>query len=550
LTFRIFRNSLLVGVGALLACTALFLSIMYGYSERLVFKELAGEAQCISAGLEGMGDSYLDKLQTASRITIIKSDGTVVFDNVADASQMENHSNREEIREALADGVGQSIHFSRTLLEKTLYYAVKLDDGRVLRISATQDSVFSLLFDAALPFIGSVILVLALSGLFASRLAKSITKPINSLDPENPEKFSVYSELEPLVNRLREQKRTIRKQLDELSRSQREFAAITENMSEGFILIDNKRQILSGNKSGLDAIGTDGSGRTKTISRSWCRIELCGAVDVALTGERRETLLSGDEQTVQVIASPVVSNGQINGAVLLIMDVTEREQRETLRREFTANVSHELKTPLTSISGFAELMKEGIVPPDKVKEFAADIYTESRRLIALVDDIIKLSRLDENTPQPEREEVDLYELSDDILENIRPAAEKRSIKLSLDGEHIKIKGVWRILNEVVFNLCDNAIKYNRDGGEVKIRLERTATEIKLSVSDTGIGIPYVLQSRIFERFYRVDKSHSRGVSGTGLGLSIVKHGAQYHGARVELESEPGKGSKFTVIFPG
>lgn len=550
MTFRIFRNSLLVGVGALLACTALFLSIMYGYSERLVFKELAGEAQCISAGLEGMGDSYLDKLQTASRITIIKSDGTVVFDNVADASQMENHSNREEIREALADGVGQSIHFSRTLLEKTLYYAVKLDDGRVLRISATQDSVFSLLFDAALPFIGSVILVLALSGLFASRLAKSITKPINSLDPENPEKFSVYSELEPLVNRLREQKRTIRKQLDELSRSQREFAAITENMSEGFILIDNKRQILSGNKSGLDAIGTDGSGRTKTISRSWCRIELCGAVDVALTGERRETLLSGDEQTVQVIASPVVSNGQINGAVLLIMDVTEREQRETLRREFTANVSHELKTPLTSISGFAELMKEGIVPPDKVKEFAADIYTESRRLIALVDDIIKLSRLDENTPQPEREEVDLYELSDDILENIRPAAEKRSIKLSLDGEHIKIKGVWRILNEVVFNLCDNAIKYNRDGGEVKIRLERTATEIKLSVSDTGIGIPYVLQSRIFERFYRVDKSHSRGVSGTGLGLSIVKHGAQYHGARVELESEPGKGSKFTVIFPG
>lgn len=528
----------------------MFFGAMYGYYENLVFDELKAEAAYISAGIDGMGDTYLDLLEPTSRITLVAPDGDVLYDSVADPAQMENHSDREEIREALSGGTGQSIHFSHTLLEKTLYYAVRMSDGNVLRISAAQDSVVSMLFGMTPSLLWIVVLVLILSGILSSRLARQITRPINALDPDNPEKTPTYSELEPLINRLREQKRTIRTQMDELSRSQREFAAITENMSEGFILIDNKRTILSGNKSGLDAIGAGESDGAKIVSRTWCRPEICSAVDDALAGVRSEKLIGDDGQTVQVIASPVVSNGQITGAVLLILDVTEREQRDTLRREFTANVSHELKTPLTSISGFAELMKEGLVQPDKIKEFSADIYAESRRLITLVDDIIKLSRLDENAPALEREEVDLYDLADDILENLRPAAEKRSITLKLEGGHVKTLGVWQILNEVIYNLCDNAIKYNRDGGEVAVAIEHGKSEVRLSVADTGIGIPYAQQGRVFERFYRVNKSHSRGgIGGTGLGLSIVKHGAQYHGARIELESEPGRGTKFTLVFP-
>lgn len=548
MTQRIFRNSLLIGVAAILACSAIFLGVMYFYGEQLTFNELKVQADFIAAGIAKIGDSYLDGLRPTSRLTLVGADGTVLFDSSADAHKMENHLQREEIRKAIENGSGTSMRLSRTLLKKTLYYAKKLDDGRVLRVATTHDSVVSLLVGASFPLLATIFLVFALSGILASRLARDITKPINTLNLEAPDKSRIYPELEPLIDSLTTQKHTIRAQMDELSRRQREFAAITDNMSEGFILIDNRRTILSGNRSGLDAISVSDRGDEKTISRVWCRAEICSAVDKALAGARTETLIA-DGRTVQVIVSPVVSNGQVTGAVLLSMDVTEREQREKLRREFSANVSHELKTPLTSISGFAELMKEGMVPQEKVREFAADIYAESRRLLTLIDDIIKLSRLDENAPVPEREEIDLYDLSDEILENLRPAAEKRSVKLEQTGEHVKVVGVWSILNEIIYNLCENAIKYNREGGTVTVHTEHTGSEIRLSVSDTGIGILPAYQNRVFERFYRMDKSHMRSTGGTGLGLSIVKHGAQYHGARVELESMPGQGSKFTLVFP-
>lgn len=532
-----------------MACTVLLLGVMYYNVERLAYGKLETEAVYIAAGMSSSGSVYLESLATQSRITLIAADGSVAFDSAADSAVMENHLEREEVREALEHGTGKSMRVSGTLLEKSLYYAIKLDDGRVLRVAQTLDSVFSMSAAAALPLLFALFLVLALSGVLASRLARDITKPIYDLDLEKSGKASEYPELRPLIDSLLEQKRTIRAQMDELSLRQREFAAITENMSEGFILIDNKRTVLSGNRSGLDAISAGERRDEKTISRLWCRPEICDAVDLALAGEREEKLINTEGQAINVIASPVVANGQVTGAVLLAMDVTEREQRETLRREFTANVSHELKTPLTSISGFAELLKEGIVPPEKVREFASDIYFESRRLIALIDDIMKLSRLDEDAPVPEREPVDLYELADDILENLRPAAEKRSVSMRLTGTHVEVTGVWSILNEVIYNLCDNAIKYNKEGGSVTVHIEQAGGEARLSVADTGIGIPYASQSRVFERFYRVEKSHSRGIGGTGLGLSIVKHGVQYHGARVELESEPGRGSKFTIVFP-
>ncbi|HPT85804.1 MAG TPA: ATP-binding protein [Bacillota bacterium] len=549
MTLRIFRNAFLASLAAVIACTLFFVGIMYYSTHKLAFERLSAEAEQIASALSSYGDDYINTVTHASRVTLVAADGTVLFDNTADPSKMENHSSREEIREALGGGTGECVRMSSTLLKNTLYYSKRLPDGRVLRVATTQDSVLSMSATALIPLFLGILLALALSGVLASRLANDITKPIYELNPEKTDALEVYPELLPLLESLLSQQRTIRAQMDELSRRQREFAAITENMREGFILVDNRRTILSCNRSGLVAISEHPRAYEKTISRVWCKPQICDAVDCALAGERNEVLVDIGGRVVQVIASPVVSNLQVAGAVLLTMDVTEREQREALRREFTANVSHQLKTPLTSISGFAELLKEGFVPPEKVREFASDIYSESRRLIALIDDIIKLSRLDEGVPSTEREPVDLYELCDEIIEYMQPVAQKRSVSLNLQGEHVKILGVWSILNDIIYSLCDNAIKYNKPGGEVTINIKRSYGEVELSVSDTGVGIPYELQNRVFERFYRVEKSQSPSIGGTGLGLSIVKHGAQFHGARVELESEPGFGSKFTVIFP-
>ncbi len=546
MTGKIFRSCFLVGLAAILVCSGLFLAIMANQYEQEIYRQMEQEAAYVSRGLEETGVDYFTGLEASQRLTWVDADGTVLYDSAADPAAMENHLDREEIAQALRTGEGRSEHLSSTVLEKTLYYAVRLDDGTVLRVACTRSTVGAMVLGVVQPLLWVVVLALVLSGILASRLARQITKPINSLDLENPRLDETYEELFPLVSRLREQNRTITRQMDDLSRRQREFTALAENMSEGVLLLDSKGTLLSGNQSAYALLGQE---EQPTMLRpDNCRREIWEAAEKALAGRHAETLMTADTRIFEILASPVAANGQVTGAVILMVDVTEREERESLRREFSANVSHELKTPLTSISGFAELMKEGLVEPDKMKEFAGDIYKECSQLIALVDDILKLSRLDEGSQELATEAVDLYALSGDILENLRPMAAKRNITLRLEGDHQIIQGVWRILNEMVFNLCDNAIKYNKDGGRVTVRVSGTEESAVLSVADTGIGISKGQQERVFERFYRVDKSHSRRIGGTGLGLSIVKHGAQYHNARLVLDSEPGTGTTITLTF--
>ena len=546
MTGKIFRSCVLVGLAAILVCSGLFLAIMANQYEQEIYRQMKQEAAYVSRGLEETGVDYFTSLKASQRLTWVDADGTVLYDSAADPASMENHLDREEIAQALRSGEGRSEHLSSTVLEKTLYYALRLDDGTVLRVACTRSTVGAMVLGVVQPLLWVVVLALVLSGVLASRLARQITKPINSLDLENPRLDETYEELFPLVSRLREQNRTITRQMDDLSRRQREFTALAENMSEGVLLLDSKGNLLSGNQSAYALLGQ--GERPAVLRPDNCRREIWEAAEKALAGRHAETLMTADTRILEILASPVAANGQVTGAVILMVDVTEREERESLRREFSANVSHELKTPLTSISGFAELMKEGLVEPDKMKEFAGDIYKECSQLIALVDDILKLSRLDEGSQELTTEAVDLYALSGDILENLRPMAAKRNITLRLEGDHQIIQGVWRILNEMVYNLCDNAIKYNKDGGRVTVRVSGTGESAVLSVADTGIGISKGQQERVFERFYRVDKSHSRRVGGTGLGLSIVKHGAQYHNARLVLDSEPGTGTTITLTF--
>lgn len=545
---KIFQNYLLVEVLVLVLCCGLFLGVLFQHYEKQAFSQLRTEANYIAHGMELSGESYLSTLQSDARVTWVDSDGTVRYDSAADPVVMQNHLNRKEIAEALQNGEGDGSHFSETLMERTLYYAVRLDDGTVLRVSCTQKTVMAMLLMMMPPLLGVAAAVLLVCMLMAFRLARHIVDPINRIDLDHPVIEETYGELEPLVKRIQEQNRTIRRQMDELSQRQREFSALTDNMSEGFLLVDYKTNVLSANHSALRMLGDGKVEEITNLRRDNCLPQVLTTVEAALAGVRTETVQEIEGISWQIIANPVVSSGQVAGVAVLLMDVTEREQREKLRQEFSANVSHELKTPLTSITGFAELMKEGMVTGEKVKEFAGDIYREARRLIDLVNDIIRLSRLDENSKLFETEQVDLYDLCDEIIANLQNVAERQNVTFSLSGEHVTINGVWQILNEMVYNLCDNAIKYNRPGGTVNVSVHRDGGSIRLTVRDTGIGIPYADQPRVFERFYRVDKSHSKEVGGTGLGLSIVKHGAQYHNARLELESEPGKGTSISVVF--
>ena len=548
MTGKILRISYLVAISALLASALLFFGVMYRDYEDGAFARLRAEAAAISQGLGAVGSDYFDGFAPDDRVTWIAANGTVLYDSAAPAQLLESHAGREEIDQALQTGEAQTSRYSKTLLQRTFYYAKLLDDGTVLRVSCTQNSLPAMILMLLTPFLWVATLVLILCGVLSYRLARQITKPLNAINPDNPAPLPSYPELTPLFDKLREQNRTIGKQMNELQLRQREFTAITENMREGFLLVDCKMHVLSSNHSALEVLGGRELKPGCLLYDAECRQEIFDAVDTALSGSHAELLLTIDETSWQVLANPVVASGQVAGAVVLFMDVTEREQRERLRREFSANVSHELKTPLTSISGFAELMKEGLVPPEKIPEFSGDIYKESLRLIGLVNDIIQLSRLDENSTQFQRAPVDLYDLCAQSIERLSPVAARQSVTLALTGEHAEIEGVEQLLKEMIYNLLDNAIKYNVPGGSVTASVRKSAGRTILSVSDTGIGIPYAHQPRVFERFYRVDKSHSKEVGGTGLGLSIVRHAAQYHGARLELKSQPGKGTTITVTF--
>ena len=548
MTGKILRISYLVAISALLASALLFFGVMYRDYEDGAFARLRAEAAAIAQGLGAVGSDYFDSFAPDDRVTWIAANGTVLYDSAAPAQLLESHAGREEIDQALQTGEAQTSRYSKTLLQRTFYYAKLLEGGTVLRVSCTQNSLPAMILMLLTPFLWVATLVLILCGVLSYRLARQITKPLNAINPDNPAPLPSYPELTPLFDKLREQNRTIGKQMNELQLRQREFTAITENMREGFLLVDCKMHVLSSNHSALEVLGGRELKPGCLLYDAECSQEIFDAVDTALSGSHAELLLTIDETSWQVLANPVVASGQVAGAVVLFMDVTEREQRERLRREFSANVSHELKTPLTSISGFAELMKEGLVPPEKIPEFSGDIYKESLRLIGLVNDIIQLSRLDENSTQFQRAPVDLYDLCAQSIERLSPVAARQSVTLALTGEHAEIEGVEQLLKEMIYNLLDNAIKYNVPGGSVTASVRKSAGRTILSVADTGIGIPYAHQPRVFERFYRVDKSHSKEVGGTGLGLSIVRHAAQYHGARLELTSQPGKGTTITVTF--
>lgn len=548
MTGKIFRNSFLIGITVLLVSSILFFAVMFSNYETQTFERLRAEAGSISLALDQSDLPFLDELRVSDRVTLIAPDGNVLFDNLTDASALPNHLAREEVAQALSHGEGRCSRWSETYLKRTHYYALRLSSGNVLRTSCTQESFLSMALLLLTPILWVILLVLMLCGILSFRLAQQITKPINAINLDNPVLDESYKELAPLIGRIQDLQHTNRSQLRELSQRQHEFTAITENMREGFLLLDGKARILSSNHSAMQLLALDAEEPGHSLRRMCRDPEILGVVDTALSGTHAEILLTRDEVTWQVIANAVLSDGKAVGAVVLLMDVSEREQREALRREFSANVSHELKTPLTSISGFAELMQAGLVPPDKTQEFASDIYRESQRLLALVNDIIKLSRLDEGDRVLEHQTVDLRMLAQSVLANLESVAQKRNISLSLQGVSAIIVGVPSLLSEMLYNLCDNAIKYNVDGGQVCVDIQQSPVETILSVTDTGIGIPYAHQSRVFERFYRVDKSHSRAVGGTGLGLSIVKHAAQYHGARVELKSAVGKGTQVRILF--
>ena len=550
MTAKLFRTSMAVAVSVMVLCIALFMGMLYQYFSDQMMTELESETWLVSRGVELDGMDYLNGLHTTSRVTWVAADGTVLYDNEADASTMENHADREEIREALTSETGTAQRFSSTLSEQTLYVTQRLSDGTVIRLASAQKTVGLLLISMIQPILIILVLSLLLSAVLASRLSKGLIKPILSLDLEHPEDCETYDELTPLLSRLKRQNDTIQQQMNLLKQRQTEFAALTDNMSEGFLLLDRQGHVLSHNSGALRLLGVEepeGEVNVLVLNREE---PFRQAVDEALSGKRSQQMLHLNGRYCKLLANPVLADGKPAGAVLVLLDVTEQEQRDELRREFTANVSHELKTPLTSISGIAEIMQSGMVKPEDIQSFAGDIYQEAQRLIALVEDIIRLSRLDEGAESLEREPVNLLSVAQDVARRLDSAAQKAGVTLKVMGLSVEVRGIPSVLDEMVYNLCDNAIKYNHPGGTVNVTVAPADDgSAEVTVEDTGIGIPVEDQSRVFERFYRVDKSHSKEIGGTGLGLSIVKHGASLHGAQIHMDSQVGRGTSVQLLFP-
>ena len=550
MTAKLFRTSMAVAVSVMVLSIALFMGMLYQYFSDQMMTELESETWLVSRGVELDGMDYLNGLHTTSRVTWVAADGTVLYDNEADASTMENHADREEIREALTSETGTAQRFSSTLSEQTLYVTQRLSDGTVIRLASAQKTVGLLLISMIQPILIILVLSLLLSAVLASRLSKGLIKPILSLDLEHPEDCETYDELTPLLSRLKRQNDTIQQQMNLLKQRQTEFAALTDNMSEGFLLLDRQGHVLSHNSGALRLLGVEepeGEVNVLVLNREE---PFRQAVDEALSGKRSQQMLHLNGRYCKLLANPVLADGKPAGAVLVLLDVTEQEQRDELRREFTANVSHELKTPLTSISGIAEIMQSGMVKPEDIQSFAGDIYPEAQRLIALVEDIIRLSRLDEGAESLEREPVNLLSVAQDVARRLDSAAQKAGVTLKVMGLSVEVRGIPSVLDEMVYNLCDNAIKYNHPGGTVNVTVAPADDgSAEVTVEDTGIGIPVEDQSRVFERFYRVDKSHSKEIGGTGLGLSIVKHGASLHGAQIHMDSQVGRGTSVQLLFP-
>ena len=549
MTKKIFQSILLVAGAVLLASLLIIMGFLYSYFGGVEENQLRDELSLASAAVESSGTDYLSQLTAGRcRLTWIAADGSVLYDTKTDAESLENHASRAEVSQALSTGTGESTRYSSTLLEKTMYYAQRLTDGTVLRISISRATVGMIAVGMLQPLLLVLIAALILSGVLARRLSRRIVDPLNSLDLEHPLDNDAYEELSPLLKRIHHQHVEIRTQLRELREKTDEFTQITGSMREGLVLLDEHGDILSINAAAQALFGADAQcvGRDfLTIERSH---EISAAIQAAAVDGHSEVRAERAGRIYQFDISRIASDGKLLGTVILAFDITEQEFAERNRREFTANVSHELKTPLQGIIGSAELIENGMVKPDDLPRFVGHIHAEAARLVTLIDDIIRLSQLDEGDAMP-TEPVDLLAVSQEAAENLHDAAAARDVTVSVTGQPAVIPGVRRLLYEVVYNLCDNAIKYNRGGGRVDVTVAADAGGSSITVADTGIGIAPEHQGRVFERFYRVDKSHSKASGGTGLGLSIVKHAVQYHHGRIELESTPGTGTTIRAIFP-
>ena len=549
MTKKIFHSILLVACTVLLACYLVILTSLNDYFTSLRKSQLKTQLSFASTAVEDEGIEYLKNVENGEyRLTLIDTDGTVLYDTNADAAAMENHSDRREFQEAFLSGYGESHRYSRTLTEQTYYFAKKLSDDRVLRISTSQVTIVSLLLGMLQPLLVITFLAILLSVFLAKRASRNLVRPLNNLDLNDPLSNDVYEELSPLLRHMAQQNKQIALQMDELSRSQNEFNAITSNMSEGLIVLNKDGVVVSLNTAARkifeaeeDSIGKD----FLTIDRT---PEISRAIKETLSGKKQELEYEKNGRNYDLCINKIVEKDEVIGVLLLAIDNTEKIQAEQNRREFTANVSHELKTPLQSIIGSADLIESGLVKPEDMPRFIGHIKTDAARLVSLVSDIIRLSQLDENT-EMNWENVDALSVAKEALEMVDPIAESRNISLTIKGEPAPLTSVHKLLYDIIYNLCDNAVKYNKEGGFVKVNVKTAGDKVQVAVSDNGVGIAPADQSRVFERFYRVDKSHSRESGGTGLGLSIVKHAVAYLKGSISLESTLGKGTTITVSFP-
>ena len=549
MTKRIFRSIFFAAFCVLLTSLAIITGCLYEYYSNAFENQMRDELNLAAAAVDMSGSGYLESIKTDRfRLSLISADGKVIYDTREDADTLANHADREEIKEALETGKGYSTRYSSTLLQKTTYIAKKLADGSVLRISSSRETIGVLVFGAMQPILIVIVAALIISAVIAARLSKKIVEPLNSLDLEHPLENKTYDEIAPLLSRINRQHEQIKEQIKALQKKTDEFTQITDNMKEGLVLLDNDGKILSINPAACRLFEADEEGIGKdfvSIDRS---CEISAAIKRAEESGHSETRTKYSGRIYQFDISRIESDGSARGSVILFFDMTEQQNAEKMRREFTANVSHELKTPLQGIIGSAELIENGMVRDEDMPRFVGHIRSEAQRLVNLINDIIRLSQLDEGDEMP-HERIGLLSLSQEIAEDLGDAAKKKNVTLSVGGNEAYVFGVSRLIYEVIYNLCENAIKYNREGGQVDINIDSVGGAAKLTVSDTGIGIAPKHQARIFERFYRVDKSHSKATGGTGLGLSIVKHAVQYHGGTVSIESEENKGTRITVTLP-
>ncbi len=546
---RIFRSMLTIVVSLFLLCYGLIFMILYQYVEKDSIGRLQSEATYLAPGIEMQGVEYLKKIPLSeNRISIVANNGEVLYDSYAKAETMENHKDREEIMEALEKGEGQSERYSSTLSEKTFYYATKLNDGQVLRIARTRASLLTLMLSLSSPMLLILVGELALAAYIAYKISDDIVSPINQMDLDRPEKTKTYEEFVPIIRRLTQQKKELKDQMDLLEEQKIRMDMMTENMSEGFLMIDHQSRVLSYNPALLKLLDIDFpvDGEPALIINRDPSFSL--GIETALSGENYNATFSFGTRVFQMFSSPVYFNQKLLGAVVLLVDISEKADRENLRREFTANVSHELKTPLTGILGAAELLKNNMVQPEDVLRFYDNLHQQAQRMIHLIEDLINLSRIDEGAPASQSEDVDLMRIGREVIDEMENVAEEKDITLSLDGDNAQITGYPTIVKEIFVNVIENAIKYNTNGGKVAVYIQDGDHPV-VTIEDDGIGIPIHLQDRVFERFYRIDASRSDKVRGSGLGLAIVKNGMNLHKGKIELSSAYGKGTTVKLHFP-